>query len=137
LLNAINEMERKLKSYYTAATQYVFSEACLFDPVTKTSLFESRSFSEDVVNWKQQYIDAPRECFETNYENMDLGDKTNCASMLHVPAKRRRNDDDDDGDGFRRRIIDRQGQRLENEFDRYMQLPLEYESRPLDLWRKN
>jgi len=28
LLNAINEMERKLKSYYTATIQYVFSEAC-------------------------------------------------------------------------------------------------------------
>jgi len=137
LLNAIKEMERKLKSYYTAATQFVFSEACLFDPATKTTLFESGSFIEDVINWKQQYTDATRERFETNYANMELSNKNNGASMVHVPAKRRRNDDEDDDDEFRRRIIDRQGQRLENEFDRYMQLPLEYDSRPLDSWRKN
>ena len=137
LLNAINEMERKLKSYYTAATQYVFSEACLLDPVTKTSLFESGSFIEDVVNWKQKYIDAARGRFETNYENMHFDDMANGASIFHAPAKRQRNDDDDDDDEFRRRIIDRQGQRLENEFDRYMQLPLEYDGRPLDSWRKN
>jgi len=50
LLNAINEIERKLKSYYTAATHYVFSKACLFHPATKISLFESGSFIQDVVN---------------------------------------------------------------------------------------
>jgi len=136
LLNAINEMERKLKAYYAAAAQCVFSEACLLDPVTKTSLFESGSFIEDVVNWKQQYIDAARERFETNYQNMHFDNMTNGASTV-APAKRRRNDDEDDDDEFRRRIIDRQGQRLENEFDRYMQLPLEYDSKPLDSWRKN
>jgi len=137
LLNAVNEMERKLKSYYTTATQYVFSEACLLDHITKTSLFESGSFMEDVVNWKQQYINAARECFETNYANMDLHDKTNNVSMVHILAKHRQNDDEDDDHEFRWRIIDRQGWRLENEFDRYMQLPLEYDSRPLDSWRKN
>ena len=69
--------------------------------------------------------------------NMELSKKTKCASVVHVPAKCRRNDDEDDDNEFRWCIIDRQGQRPENEFDRYMQLPLEYNSRPLDSWRKN
>ena len=137
LLNAVNEMEQKLKSYYTAAIQYVFSEACLLDLATKTSLFESGSFIEDLVNWKQQYTNATRERFQRNYANVELGDTRNCAFVVIVPAKRRRNDYDYDDDEFRQRIVYRQAQRLKNEFDRYMQLPLEYDSRPLESWRKN
>jgi len=64
LLNAIVQMEHELKSYYSVAVQYAFSEVCLLDPTTKISLFDSKSFTEEAVNWKQQYIDATRERFE-------------------------------------------------------------------------
>ena len=50
LLNAVNEMKQKLKSYYIAATEYIFLKAYLLDPTTKISLFEFRSFIEDLVN---------------------------------------------------------------------------------------
>ena len=128
-------MERKLKTYYTAATQYVFSEACLLDPTTKTSLFDAKSFTDDVVNWKQQYIDATREWFQQNYATKDLGDVGNAMLASTVPAKRRWVDDDDDD--FQHRIVDRHEMRTDNEFDRYMQLPLVYNTRPLDHWPKD
>jgi len=135
LLNAVNEMEQKLKSYYTAATQYVFSEACLLDPTTKTSLFESGSFTEDAVNWKQQYTHAARERFQENYAGLDISDDGGGgASTSVVPAKRRWDDDDDD---FRRQIVDRHGVRMDNEFDRYMQLPLAQDTNILGYWRKD
>jgi len=105
LLNAIDEMERKLKTYYTAATQYVFSEACLLDPTTKTSLFDAKSFTDDVVNWKQQYIDATRERFQQNYATKDLGDVRNAMLASIVSAKHTCVDDEDDD--FQHHIVDK------------------------------
>ena len=73
----------------------------MLDLTTKTSFFESGSFIEDLINWKQQYTDATRELFQRNYANVELGDMRNCASVVIVPAKHRRNDDDNDDDEFR------------------------------------
>ena len=90
MLHTVNEMEQKLKSYYTAATQYVFSEVCLLDPTTKTSLFEFGSFTEDAVNWQQQYTHPARERFRENYAGLDISDDGGGeASTSVVPAKRR------------------------------------------------
>ena len=137
LLNAVHEMEQKLKSYYTAAIQYVFSEVYLLDLTTKTSLFESGSFIEDLVNWKQQYTNTTREWVQRHYVNVEIGDTRNFTSVVIIPAKHLWNDDNDNDNEFRRRSVDRQAQRLENEFDWYMQLLLEYDSGPLESWRKN
>jgi len=109
----------------------------LLNPTTKTSLFDSKSFTEEAVNWKQQYIDATRERFEQNYATMDLSNNiANGRSISStIPAKHRWDDDDDDE--FRRRIVDKRGSRMENEFDRYIQLPLAHDTRDLKWWRKN
>jgi len=64
LLNAVVDIEQKLKMYDIVATQPVFSTTCLADPTTKASFIKAKSFISDIVNWKQKYIDDVRKMFQ-------------------------------------------------------------------------
>jgi hypothetical protein len=132
LEHAIGEMEKKLKDYYGKSVHYVFPEAVLLDPTTKTTLFDARSFTGDATDWKRKYIDDTRDRFQANYATIEISDT---GSVVTVPTKRKW--DDDEEDDFKRRIVDHASNRLENELDRYLATPVAHEVRPLDWWRKN
>jgi len=134
LNTAVTALGDKLREYYTAAQQPVFSEAVLLDPSMKSAFFQAGSFqakhTESGKTWQQKYIDDARTRFLSDYSALEIDDY----SITGSRNKRKWVDDDDDD--IKITLLDRMTDDTPNDFDRYLLAPRSHERSALEWWKK-
>jgi hAT family C-terminal dimerisation region len=117
MLAAILAMEETLKIYYDQTKiPTVYGDAMILDPRSKLSLFDEDTWKDVDRNI---YVDGCRNRFLNNYASPSPP-----ASILDTSYK-----------SFKEMRENRSKKRRRNDFDRYIEIPEDYEARTLPWWK--